>query len=138
MDLTPELLRLPSLLAGVATIPGVYLLGVRTVGRSAGLVAAALTALAPFMAFYSTEGRGYAVMMALLLASTLALLTAVDDGRRRWWVLYALATCLTMYTHYTAAFVLATQLAWVLTPTRRRACPPWWRPLRPRLPTCHG
>lgn len=123
VDLTPEMLRLPSLAAGVAIIPGVYLLGVRTVGRSAGLVAAALTALAPFMAFYATEGRGYAVMMALLLASTLAMLTAVDDGRRRWWVLYGLATCLTMYTHYTAAFVLVTQLAWVLITHPRARVP---------------
>src|SRR3954454_24287006 len=42
IDLTPELLRAPSLLAGAATIPLVYLLGLRTVGRRAALVATAL------------------------------------------------------------------------------------------------
>src|SRR3954470_16224835 len=36
---TPELLRAPSLVAGAATIPLVYLIGVRTVGRRAALVA---------------------------------------------------------------------------------------------------
>ena len=36
---SPELLRLPSLIAGTATIPIVYLVGVRTVGRMAALVA---------------------------------------------------------------------------------------------------
>ena len=33
------------------------------------------------MIFYSAEGRGYGVMMALVLLSTLVLLLAVDDGR---------------------------------------------------------
>ena len=47
IDLTPELLRAPSLLAGAATIPLVYLLGVRTVGRRAALVATALTTFSP-------------------------------------------------------------------------------------------
>ena len=42
IGVSPELLRAPSLLAGAAAIPLVYLLGVRTVGRRAALVAAAL------------------------------------------------------------------------------------------------
>src|SRR5436305_1528130 len=46
---SPELLRAPSLIAGVATIPAVYLLGLRTVGRRAALLATALTTLSPFM-----------------------------------------------------------------------------------------
>ena len=45
------MLRAPSFLAGVAAIPLVYLLGARTVGRAAALVAAAITALSPFMIF---------------------------------------------------------------------------------------
>ena len=55
--------RLPSLLAGTATIPLVFLVGDRTVGRRAGLVAAALVALSPFMIYYSAEARGYQVMI---------------------------------------------------------------------------
>src|SRR4051812_42734788 len=62
IDFTPELLRAPSLLAGAATIPLVYLLGMRTVGSRAALTATALTAFSPFMIFYSTEARGYALM----------------------------------------------------------------------------
>ena len=110
LGLTPELLRAPSLLAGVATIPLIYLVGLRTVGRPAALVAATLTTLSPFMIFYSAEARGYALAMALVLLSTLALLAAVDDGRARWWVVYAAATWGAMYTHYTVVFVLVAQL----------------------------
>ncbi len=51
----------------------------RTVGRRAALVAAALTALSPFLIFYSAEARGYELMIALVLVSTLALLRAVEQ-----------------------------------------------------------
>jgi hypothetical protein len=124
VDLSPEMLRAGSLAAGVATIPGVYLLGVRTVGRQAGVVASALTALAPFMVYYSSEARGYALMMAFVLGSTLAMLRAVDDGRIRWWVVYAICSCAAVYTHYTSVFVLGVQLVWLLwthTEARRAA-----------------
>ena len=123
VEMSSEMLRLPSFVAGVAAIPLVYLLGVRTVGRWAGAVAAALIGLSPFMIFYSTEARGYEVMVALVLCSTLALLAAVDDGRARWWVLYAISSCAAAYTHYTAVFALAAQVAWLVWthPEARRA-----------------
>jgi 4-amino-4-deoxy-L-arabinose transferase-like glycosyltransferase len=114
IEISPELLRAPSLFAGVATIPLTYLVGLRTVGRRAGLVAAVLGTLSPFMVFYSTEARGYAVMMALLLLSTLAMLAALEDRRTRWWVGYAACTCMAVYTHYTVVFALGAQLAWLL------------------------
>ncbi len=120
---SPELLRLPSLVAGIATIPLVYALGLRTVGRATALVATAITTLAPFMIYYSAEARGYGVMMALVVLSTLAMLLAVDTRRVGWWVVYAAASCAAMYTHYTAAFALAAQLVWLLWahPAARKA-----------------
>jgi hypothetical protein len=123
IDLTPEMLRLPALVGGIGTIPLVYLIGTRTVGRGAALLAAALTTLSPFMIYYSAEARGYGLMIFLLLGSTLAMLLAIDRGQRRWWVAYALLTCATAYTHYTAIFVIAVQFAWVLWahPEARRA-----------------
>lgn len=123
IDPAPEMVRAPSLVAGTATIPLVYLLGARTVGRPAALTATALTALSPFMVYYSAEARAYALVMGLVVLSTLAMLLAVDDGRRRWWALYAASSCAAMYSHYTAAFVLAAQLLWLAWahPEARRA-----------------
>jgi 4-amino-4-deoxy-L-arabinose transferase-like glycosyltransferase len=112
--LTPEMVRLPALVAGTATIPLVYAVGARTVGKGAALLAAAITALGPFMIFYSAEARGYGLMMALVLVSTLALLLAVDRGQRRWWVLYGAAVLAVALTHYTAIFVLVAQFTWVV------------------------
>jgi 4-amino-4-deoxy-L-arabinose transferase-like glycosyltransferase len=111
---TPELLRLPSLVAGTASLPVIYLIGVRTIGRRPALPATAVSALSPFMIYYSADARAYAVMIFALLVSTLSMLLAVDSGRTRWWVLYAVSACAAFYAHYTAVFVLGLQFLWVV------------------------
>jgi mannosyltransferase len=115
--------RMPSLVLGTACVPLAYALGLRTVGRSAAAAGAALLAISPFAIHYSTDARPYAVLMFFCLASTLALVVAVESGRARWWALYALMACAALYTHYFAAFVLVAQAGWVFALARghRRA-----------------
>jgi hypothetical protein len=115
-------LRLPSLLAGIATIPLVYAIGVRTVGRGAALVAATLAALSPFLAWYSIELRAYSLTIMLTAAATLSLLVALQGRRVWWWVAYGLLACAAMYTHYTAIYVLVAGAVWALAfhPESRR------------------
>jgi hypothetical protein len=110
----PELIRAPSLIAGTATIPLTYAVGRRTVGTPAALVAAGLVTVSPFLVYYSAEARGYAVMVALVLGSTLALLLAAERGGIGWWALYAACACGAVYSHYTSVFALAAQLGWLL------------------------
>jgi Dolichyl-phosphate-mannose-protein mannosyltransferase len=117
---TPELVRLPSFIASVATVPLVYMLGLRTVGRAAAVVAAAWCALSPFQIFYGTESRSYAVVAAFVILSTLALLAALEDRKLRWWTLYALAAAAAVYTHYIAVLSLVPQAAWALWTHRDR------------------
>lgn len=116
-------LRFVPLLAGVAAVPLTYVLGRMTVGRRAGVVAAAVMAFAPFLIFYSTEARAYALVMVLLLGSTVALLRALESGDKRWWAAYAALSCASLYTHYTAAFLLLGQLIFAIwtEPQARRA-----------------
>jgi mannosyltransferase len=118
-----ESLRLTSLFAGTAAIPLTYLLGQRTVGRGAALVGAALVALSPFLIFFSTEARPYALVLLLGLLSTLALLRALDTRRSGWWIAYAACSLAAVYTHYTVVFLLVGQFAWALwtRPEARRA-----------------
>ena len=59
------------------------------------------------MIYYSTEARAYGLMMLAVLLSTLGILLALDTGRTRWWVLYAVSACAAFYLHYTSVFVLA-------------------------------
>src|SRR5262249_23633683 len=102
------------------TIPVVYVTGRETVGRIAGLVAAAAVALSPFSFYYGVEARPYATMAFFVALSTWALLRAVDTDDRRWWATYAVATAAAAYSHYTAIFVLVAQGAWSLWACRGR------------------
>jgi hypothetical protein len=113
-------IRLPSLLAGTALVPVTYLLGRATVGRTAGIVAAAIVALQPYSMFYGTEARAYALVALLACVSTVCLLRALDTSRRAWWAAYGLAVVATAYTHYVAIFVLAAQAGWAFWVHRER------------------
>jgi hypothetical protein len=115
-----SLVRLPSVLAGVATVPLLVALGRRTIGGAAGLVAAAWFALSPFEIFYGTESRSYALATGFVVLSTLSLLTALDTGRRRQWALYVVAATGAVYSHYISALVLIPLAAWALWTHRPR------------------
>jgi 4-amino-4-deoxy-L-arabinose transferase-like glycosyltransferase len=117
----PELVRIPSLVASAATVPLLYLLGRRTVGAGAGIVAAAWFALSPFEIFYGTEARSYALVAAFVVLSTLALLAALDGGGRWWCALYAGAAAAAVYSHYIALLTLVPQAAWALWAHRESA-----------------
>jgi dolichyl-phosphate-mannose-protein mannosyltransferase len=107
-----EGLRVVSLLAGVASIPLTYMLGVRTVGQRPAMVAAALMALSPFQIFYATEARAYALAMFFCLLAALALLLALESSGPKWWIVYGLSVAAAAYTHYTTGFVLMALFAW--------------------------
>jgi 4-amino-4-deoxy-L-arabinose transferase-like glycosyltransferase len=113
-------IRLPSLASGVALVPATYLLGRRTVGRLAGLVAAGAVALAPFAIEYSIEARPYMTLAFLTVASTICLLGALEGDRTIWWAAYAVASAAALYTHYTAVLVLGVQCAWAAWARRER------------------
>ena len=116
--------RLPSLVLGTATIPLTYLLGARTVGRCPALLGAALLTVSPFALWYSDEARAYSTMTFLAVLSALALVLALETRRLRWWVVYAVAACLILYTHYMGVFVVVAQAAWAFWTQRDR-----WREL---------
>jgi 4-amino-4-deoxy-L-arabinose transferase-like glycosyltransferase len=118
----PALLRLPSLVLGTAAIPLVYLLGVRTVGRWAGVVAAGFIALSPFAIHYAVEARPYTTLLFVSALSGLALLAALDRGGTARWAAWGLTVAGVLYSHYTGAAVVATELLWALwaRPAARR------------------
>jgi hypothetical protein len=107
-------IRLPSVLAGAAAVPTLYLLGTKLDRRPAGLIAAALIAVLPFAVFYGSEARAYGLLLFLLPLSTLALLRALEEGRPLWWAVYWLVASLAIYTQYIAGLVVALQAVWAL------------------------
>jgi uncharacterized membrane protein len=110
-------LRSLSALAGVATIPVVYLVGVELRGRRAGLVAAALAAVNPMLLWYSQEARAYALLALLCSLSLLYFVRAWRTGSRRNLLLWGLFSGLALATHYFAIFPILAEAALLI---RRR------------------
>jgi mannosyltransferase len=118
---TTELaLRSLSALAGTAVIVLAYLCGCELVSRSAGLVAAALAALSPFMIWYSQEAREYMLLAALCGASLLYFARAWHDHSKRNLVGWAAFSSLALLTHSFAAFLVAPEALWLLYVIRTR------------------
>ncbi|OGO06230.1 MAG: hypothetical protein A2Y73_00690 [Chloroflexi bacterium RBG_13_56_8] len=116
-------LRLPSAVAGVLTLPLIALWG-KTINRPrAGLWAALLLANLPFHLRYSQEARHYALLMLLATASYLLLYLALERKRLSWWLAYALAMVLALYTHYSVVNLLAAQIiviaGWMIVRIRK-------------------
>jgi mannosyltransferase len=100
-------LRSLSAVFGVATVAAVWAAGRELVSERAGLVAAALAALNPFLVWYSQEARAYA-LLALLCAVSFwlfarALKRPNEVGALAWW---AVASALAIATHYFAALTV--------------------------------
>ncbi|MFW2831106.1 glycosyltransferase family 39 protein [Sphingomonas sp. ID0503] len=83
-------LRMPSTIAGVLTVPAIYVAAGRvTRSRTTALVAAFLVAISPFAIWYSQEARMYALV---LLFATLYVAVAwpVIERPLKWWELATL------------------------------------------------
>lgn len=130
-------LRAPAMLAGVAAVPLVFLIGRLIAGNAAGLLAAALVAVSRAHVFYSQEARAYTLLSALGLAAVLGLLlflrraSPAGEVDRGGLALYAAATAAALYTHNTALFLpalanLAVLAWWLAAPGPRRAAYGWW------------
>jgi uncharacterized membrane protein len=117
-----RLLRLPSLLCGLATLWLTLRIGGELGNSRAGLLAAGFLCFSPVHVWYSQEAVGYTLAMALLLAAVWIGL-GLRDGTRggRWFLLYGLAVLGAVFTHYfVAVFLLPLSLvAWRAAPRVR-------------------
>ncbi len=116
-------LRSLSALFGIATVLVAYLAGARLVSRAAGLVVAALTAVSPFMVWYSQEARSYALFMLLATLSIYLYACLREDARPAVVVAWGAVCAAAIWTHYFAIYVVAMEalLLIVLVPRVRRA-----------------
>jgi len=107
-------LRSLSAVAGVATVPVAYLLGTELRERRTGVVAAALVAVNPMLLWYSQEARGYSLMVLLTAVAALYFVRSLDQGRRRDFTGWGVASALALATHYFAIFPIVLEGAWLL------------------------
>ena len=114
-------LRALSAVGGTAVIVLAYLCGRELVSRRAGIVAAALAAVNPFMIWYSQEAREYMLLAALSAASFLFFARARRDPSSRnivWWTVFS---ALAVLTHFFASFLVGAEAVWLLYVIRNRA-----------------
>jgi mannosyltransferase len=119
-------LRLPSALAGIATVPVAWAIARELTARRATAIAtAAFVAVNPLLVWYSQEARAYGLFVLLGAAAMLCFLRALHRPTRGRMAAFALAGSLALLSHYFAVFLLVpmvVMLAW--EHTRRRAALP--------------
>jgi 4-amino-4-deoxy-L-arabinose transferase-like glycosyltransferase len=113
--LTDWLWRFPSVLTGTLAIAVTYRMGAELLGRRVGLAGALLLSVSPVAIQYSQEARMHELLLLGAVLSTWALGRALAKREQwGWWLAYALATALSLYTVYLAFLVIAAQAGWVL------------------------
>lgn len=113
----PWIVRILSVILGVAVVGVGYLLARRLFGRRVGFAAGLILALSPFQLHYAQEVRMYALLALVLTLATLVHWRAMREGGRWRWVLFAVLAAIGMYTHVLASTYL---LALALIPILRR------------------
>jgi mannosyltransferase len=113
-------LRSLSALAGTAVIPITYLCGRELVSRRAGVLAAALATVSPFLIWYSQEAREYMLLTAMCGASLLFFARSRSRPSARNLAGWALFSALALLTHFYAGFLVFSEAIWLLWEVRSR------------------
>ena len=101
--------RLLSVLLGLPALVLIFLIGKRLHSDKAGLWASLLYAIMPLMLIYNRELRMYSLFVTLSCLTLYLLLRIMEGEKWHWWVLYSLATFLTLIAHYHGLLVLFAQ-----------------------------
>jgi 4-amino-4-deoxy-L-arabinose transferase-like glycosyltransferase len=102
-------LRFLSLFFGLAIVALLFVLGCRLLGEGVGLLAALMGGISPFYLDFSQQVRMYTLVTFLVALSMYVLARAIGGGHWRYWVVYAVANALALYTHYIAIMSILTQ-----------------------------
>jgi mannosyltransferase len=111
-------LRLPSALAGIATVPAAWGIGQQLSGRRAAIATAALVATNPLFVWYSQEARAYGLFVFMAALAMWCWLRADADPTPGRLTAFAVSGAGALATHYFAVFLLAPMCLWLLRPRR--------------------
>jgi mannosyltransferase len=103
--------RLPSALAVLASLPVGYAVARKLFGPVAAAITAVLLALNPFLIAYAKDARPYALVFLLSLCATLYFLRLLETPARTNALAYATFATLAIYMHALAALVIVAHVA---------------------------
>jgi hypothetical protein len=111
---SPEVIRLPVLVAGVLAVPAAWLAGRSLAGRGAGIFAAAMVAVLPALILYSTNARAYMLVgLATLLLVWLGN-RLLDAESRGLWVTIVIIGALEMWAAPVMLYPLGAVGLWLV------------------------
>jgi len=116
--------RFFSLALGVLAVPLVYTLGRRWLSPLASMLGALLTAVSPYLIWYSQEAKMYTLITFLTMLSLYFYVEALARGRWSCWAAYVVVTSLCLYTHILAALIIPLEILLFVV---------WWPRYRARL-----
>jgi mannosyltransferase len=113
-------LRLPSAVFAALSVPAAYLAGRALFDRRAGVLAAVLLAVNANTVEFGQEARAYTFAILLLLLSLYGFVSMVQQPERATMLAWVVPSCLVVYTHPYAIFVVAAEVVslFVLRPSR--------------------
>jgi hypothetical protein len=114
----PWALRLPAFLAGVAIVPLTWAVGRRFADRGTALIGAALAAVSTTLVLYSTNARGYSMVVMLFLVMLLVADRIRLGSARRGWQVLALLGGLGLYVIPVMLYPLGAVLLWLTLDAR--------------------
>ncbi|HVO61067.1 MAG TPA: glycosyltransferase family 39 protein [Terriglobales bacterium] len=101
--------RTPSVLAALATIPAVFVLGRKLFDARVGLMASFLLTINAFHIRYAQEARSYSLFAFLCVFSCIYFLKFVEDPSRANRKGHVLTSVLAVYTHFFAGLLIVAQ-----------------------------
>ena len=106
-------MRMLSVTLGAVAILFAFLWLKYKYGSKAAILGSFLLSISPVFIRYGQEMRMYTMMLAIVFASTYFLQLAVDNGKKRWWIIYAILVAAGMWTHYFTAFAFCAHLIYL-------------------------
>lgn len=105
---TAFIIRLFSALVGIATIPVIYLIGLRLFDEKVGLLSALILALSSYHIYYSQEARAYALQVFLILLIVYFFYRTIETDKLQFWII---TTVISIFTIYLQAITFITWIA---------------------------
>jgi len=109
----PWALRLPALVAGIAIVPLTWAVGRRFADRESALLGAALAAVSTPLALYSTNARGYSLIVVLFLCMLLQAHRMRPSPRVRDYAIVAMLATLGLYTIPVMLYPMTVVAVWL-------------------------
>lgn len=109
----PWAIRLPAFLAGILVVPATYAVARALYGPRAAIIAAAIVASSGVLTLYSTNARGYSLVVLAFLLLVLVAIRIQKGGPAAEWVTFAVIAALGLWTIPVMLYPLGTVCLWL-------------------------